>query len=272
LFKDIFDDDVDLSDLVKQCNHNLNDDNILLSNKNYRRKWIVELPYKIILKYMKEQANSICKIINEINSKEEIKTIIFVGGYCYNEIIIQLIKNGLNKITTHLKPSNPSLAIMEGAVLFGIKPSIINIRKAKFTIGKKMNMKWNDEKHSEKGKKYYDEDDKNWRCRDCFEKFIEINQNLKYGEEISHLSFISSRNKKNDTTMEFYKTKTKNPTFVFEEGIIKIGECRLEIDKEYENFEERKLKTIMKFGGTYIDITAIHLKSGKTVKTTLTFD
>ena len=99
---------------------------------------------------MKEQANSIDEIINDINSKEEIKTLIFVGGYCYNEILLELIKNGLNKITTYLQPSNPSLSIMEGAVLFGIEPSSINVRKSKYTIGKKINMDWNDEKHSKK--------------------------------------------------------------------------------------------------------------------------
>ena len=221
---------------------------------------------------MKEQANSICKIINDINSKEEIKTIIFVGGYCYNEILIQLIKNNLNKIKVYLQPSNPSLAIMEGAVLFGIEPSKINIRKAKYTIGKKVNMEWDNEIHSEKGKKYFDKDDKKWYCYDCFDKFIEINQNLKYGEEISSKSSISNINKSNFIIMKFYKTKKPNPIFVFEERIIQIGECRFEIGKEYENYEEREIKTIMKFGGTYIDVTVIHLKSGKTIKTTLTFD
>ena len=72
--------------------------------------------------------------------------------------------------------------------------------------------------------------------------------------------------------MKFYKTKKQNPTFIFEEGMIKIGECLLDVGIEYENYEERRIKTIMKFGGTFIDITAIHLKSGKSVKTTLTFD
>ena len=88
---------------------------------------------------MKAQTNSICKIINDILSKENIKTIIFVGGYCSNEILLKLIKDYLShKITTYLQPSNPSLAIMEGAVLFGIEPSIVNVRKAKYTIGKKI--------------------------------------------------------------------------------------------------------------------------------------
>ena len=72
--------------------------------------------------------------------------------------------------------------------------------------------------------------------------------------------------------MNFYKTTKKNPIFTFEEEVIKIGECQLDLDKIYNNLEDRKIRTIMKFGGTFIDVTGIHLKSGKSVKTTLTFD
>ena len=47
---------------------------------------------------MKTQAYFISEIINGINLKEEIKTIIFVGGYCSNEILVNLIKDNLKKI------------------------------------------------------------------------------------------------------------------------------------------------------------------------------
>jgi len=72
--------------------------------------------------------------------------------------------------------------------------------------------------------------------------------------------------------MAFYKTKKVNPIYITEQDIIKIGECRLEIDKEYLNYNDREIRITMKFGGTFIDVTAIHVKSGKAVKTTLTFD
>ena len=72
--------------------------------------------------------------------------------------------------------------------------------------------------------------------------------------------------------MIFYKTKKTNPIFTFEEGMIKIGECELDVGKLYANLEERKIEIIMKFGGTFIDVTAIHLKSGKSAKSKLTFD
>ena len=268
LFQDIFDDDIEISDLVDEYNNNIYDDNLKLSVKNVRRKWIVEFPYKIILNYMKIQVDNICKIINNIITKEEIKTIIFVGGYCSNEILIKLIKNGLKNITIYLQPSNPSLAIMDGAVLFGIDPSTINVRKSKYTIGEIINEVWNEKIHSKKGEKYLNEEIQKYFCRDCFRKYIEINQSVNYEEEFSNTCFAPT----NEIKFQFYKTKKKNPIFIFEEGITKIGECKLYINKEFKNYEDRKIKTTMKFGGTFIDVKAIHIKSGQSVETTLKFD
>ena len=268
LFQDIFEDDIEISELVDEYNNNIYDDNLKLSVKNVRRKWIVEFPYEIILNYMKIQVDNICKIINNIITKEEIKTIIFVGGYCSNEILIKLIKNGLKEITTYLQPSNPSLAIMDGAVLFGIEPSTINVRKAKYTIGEMVNEVWNEKIHSKKGKKYLNEEIQKYFCRDCFRKYIEINQSVNYEEEFSNTCFAPT----NGIKFQFYKTKKKNPIFIFEEGITKIGECELYIDKEFKNYEDREIKTTMKFGGTFIDVKAIHIKIGQSVETTLKFD
>ena len=268
IFQDIFDEDTDINDLINEYNDNIYDYKFELSVKKNKKKWIIEFPYTIVYYYMNIQANSISKVINEINLKEKIRNIIFVGGYCSNEIILKLIKENLNIITTYLQPSNPSLAIMEGAVIFGIEPSIISIRKAKYTFGERLNKPWDEKKHSGKGEKYFDKDFKKWFCRHCFDKYIEINQNIKYEEEISHSSYADT----NAVTMYFFKTKKKNPIFSFEDGIIKIGSCRIEFSDEYKSLEDREIKTIMKFGGTFIDVTAIHVKSGKTVKTTLTFD
>ena len=268
LFQDIFDDDIDINDLVEEYNSNIFDDSLKLTVKKTKKKWIVEFPYEIVYNYMKTQANSICKIINDINEKEEIKTIIFVGGYCSNEILLSLIKKNLHKIKIYLQPSNPSLAIMEGAVLFGIKPSTISIRKAKYTIGKGIGVPWDDKLHSGKGEKIFIKELNGWYCDNCFEKFIKINQNIKYEEEISQRAYSRGF----ETKIVFYKTKKQNPLLTFEEGMKKIGECKISIDKEYKNIKDREIKTIMKFGGTFIDVTAIHIKSGKSVKTTLKFD
>ena len=269
LFQDIYDDNTDLNSLVNNYNKNIQNKYALLSVRNDRRKWIVEFPYEIIYNFILTQRNSICQKINKINSEEEIKSIIFVGGYCSNEALLRLIKSaGLEKIEKYLIPSNPTLAIMEGAVLFGIEPSKIEIRKSKYTIGIKVDYKWDDKKYSRKDLKYFNKKLNDWLCKDCFEKFIEINQSIKYMDEITENNIFSDDY---TTKISIYKTENKNPKFIDEEGVIKIGEFKLEINREYNNWDDREIQIIMKLGGTFIDITAIHIKSGKKEKTTLIF-
>jgi len=65
-----------------------------------KRKWIIEFPYKIVYNYISQQANSICDIIKKIYTKNDgdIETLIFVGIYFSNEILISLINNNLTKL------------------------------------------------------------------------------------------------------------------------------------------------------------------------------
>ena len=106
--------------MIYKYNETVKDDDLKL-NVRSKKKWIIEFPYKIIENYIEEQSKLICKEIMDITSKiiEEINAIIFVGGYCTNEVLISKIKNGLNKNYNYIQPYNPSLAIMDGAVLFG---------------------------------------------------------------------------------------------------------------------------------------------------------
>ena len=268
LFKDIFDDDIKLNDLINEYNSNIDVNELKLIEQKSRNRWIIEFPYKILYKYMKSQTDSICKTINDILSKENIKTIIFVGGYCYNKVLLELIKKELKNNLTPLQHSRPCLSIMEGAVLFGIEPSTINIRKSKFTIGKRVIAPWDDKRHSEKGTKIFNEELNEYMCKGCFEKFFEINQSINLDEKITK-SYIMVGKK--FCEINFYKTIKPDPVFTFEEGVIFLGKCEIDAGKEYEKLEDRKINVTMKFGGTFIDVSAIHIKSGNAAKVKLLY-
>ena len=154
VFKDVFD-DLDINNLVVKYNETVKDNNLKLNVKS-KNRWIIEFPYKIIENHIEEQSQLICKeIINIASSiKEEINAVIFVGGYCTNEVLISKIKNCLNRNYNYIQPYNPSLAILDEAILFGLDPTIINIRIAKYTIGMGTRKMWDEKIHSQKGKKY----------------------------------------------------------------------------------------------------------------------
>ena len=70
IFKSIFDEEnINLTDLIKEYNSNIYESELKLKEKKSKNKWIIEFPYKIIYKFIKNQADSICKIINDILSK-----------------------------------------------------------------------------------------------------------------------------------------------------------------------------------------------------------
>ena len=271
LFQDFYEDDIDINDLINNFNNMCDDDDLKLKVKS-KKKWIIDFPYKIIHNYIQIQANLICQKIKEILNKiglkkQKIDTIIFVGGYCSNEVLLSIIKKNLFEINNFLQPSNPSLAIMEGAVLFGLNPNIIDTRISKYTIGQGTRAKWDDNKHSKRGKKVYDEEDNIYRCENCFSKFIEVNQTLKINQEITNsYKMFEPRYCK----LNFYQSKNPNPIFTFEEGVEKIGECLIDAGKDYP-VDERDVKVTMKFGGTFIDVNAKHEKSGKDFQTSLNF-
>ena len=156
---------------------------------------------------------------------------ILVGGYCSNEILISEIKNNLSsKISHFLQPSKPCLSIMEGAVIFGLNPTKIIQRKAKYTIGTTVCIKWNEELHSNKGKKSYNNEKNIWMCNNCFSPFIIINQSLTLNQEIKkNYNMHSPRY----CMIRFYKTLKPNPNFVDEEEVEEIGNCRLDAGKDY---------------------------------------
>lgn len=270
LFQDFFEkEDKDIEDLIKIYNNLCTDSDLQIKIKS-KKKWIVEFPYKIIYNYIKQQAKLISDAVNDIikNCHFNINSIIFVGGYCSNEIMISLIKKGVNhKIKNFLQPSKPCLAIMEGAVLFGINPNIINTRISRFTIGQGTRSQWNEEKHSRFGKKVYDEWKKIWRCEDCFDKFIEINEKLQLNQEITRTYHMVGPRFCN---LKYYKTLYPNPVFTFENGVDYIGNCNIDAGDDYPE-GEREIKVTMKFGGTFIDVKARHVKSGNEVRTTLNF-
>ena len=274
VFQEFFESN-ELSKLIDKYNSSVRNVDCRLTVQS-KKKWIIEFPYQIINNYIEDQSKLISKEIRSILSdtkiklNEKIRTVIFAGGYCSNEVLISSIKNNLrNDIQNFLQPSHPSLAIMEGAVLFGLNPNLINIRIAKYTIGMETRSVWDEKLHSGKGKKVYDDIENKWRCENCFSKFIEVGQKLKPNQDIKPQSFtmLSPR----IATLKFYKTLDPNPVFTFDNGVVKMGHFDLDAGKDYP-VGERGFKVYMKFGGTFVDIKAVHDKSGNYIKAKFKFN
>ena len=177
--------------------------------------WKILFPFKIINDLMQELMDEIKnKYLSKIiESRNDIKTLVFTGGASSNPILFDMIQSykDLN-IKSYVQSPNPEIAIAFGSVQYSFDHYVISPRKAKFTFGIKTSDIWNETMHKNGGKKVYDKVDKVYRCKNAFTKFITINDNLRPYDEISH-RFIMNNSK---AFVVLYKTSRKNATFIDE--------------------------------------------------------
>ena len=114
-------------------------------NKSVQKDWEIKIntklwltiPYKIFFDLIKEHEKEISnKLIKIYENNPDIESILFVGGYSSNEILLNSIQSNTNfKNVVYLFPLRPLYAVVKGAVLFGLEPEIIELRKTPYTIG-----------------------------------------------------------------------------------------------------------------------------------------
>ena len=162
---------------------------------------------------------------------------------------------------------NPEFAISKGAVLFSYDHNIISIRKSKYTLGIKVRKKWNNKMHKKGGIQIIDEYDNNYKCENCFSKFITKNENLNPKMEIiKRYTMTSSK-----VTIELYKTEEENVTFCDERNekgelkVHKLGEFIIDVGNNYDT-SNRDAKVIMKVGGIFISVSAIYCPTNSKAK------
>jgi len=267
IFKD-FMKDITLENLVDNYNKSCEKGwQIKIHNK---KRWILMFPYKIIFDLIYKQAELISAQISEIIQKvSDIESILYVGGYCSNEVLIKYFKEKFKNLC-HLKPSNPEKAILKGAVLFGINPNIINLRISAYTIGFNCDEDWDEIKHAGIDKKYqyYDAINGKFKCKDSFHILIKKGQEIPQDYTITE-SFFTMNSR--IIILKFFKTLNPNPVLFTEEGVELIGNEQLDLGRDF-NLEDRNFNIILKFGGTFYDAKCIHEKSGKVLKFPLYFN
>ena len=257
IFQD-FTDGAQLKDLVNNWNNVCQEGwKIGITSEKF---WLLEFPYKIYFDIIESHASKIAEQISEIFSHvNNIESILYVGGYCSNEIIINFLENKFKNLK-HLKPSCPERAVVKGAVLFGINPYLINLRKAPYTIGFNCDDNWDESIHGGKGEKYFDEKFNIYKCRNSFHVLVRKGEDLSSKDNLIEQSFMTMNSR--IIRLKFFKSINENPVLWTENGVELIGDEQLDLRKDYPP-NERAFKLRLKFGGTYAIASCIHEESGK---------
>ena len=195
------------------------DDYILEYNKNFhnykiskKKGWKLLFPPQIFYDISEELSQNIFSLIEKIYNKVNTGYIIATGAGSYNYTLmnhIYKLAQDKNMQINVVKPPQPEISIVKGAVLFGFQDNIIRKRKARYTFGIKASSTW-EEKYKDKGIKEFSKIDNEYKCSNLFSRFITINQYIQFDEVLKHKYNALNPNPE----IILYRTKKENCTFI----------------------------------------------------------
>lgn len=239
-------------------------------------KWSSQGMLRIAPETMKELfapvLRKIVEHIEDLISKDSIKGLHFlflVGGFAESPLLQVAVREAFDSKIKVIIPQEVGLTILRGAVLFGLDPTIVRVRRAAMTYGVGVLNRFIVGKHPKN--KLVKKSGVEW-CTDVFDKFVTSDQPMKLGESVTR-SYAPAKAGQTSTTITIYSTVEENVNFVTDQGVKKCGQLRLEMPEmeRSDSKKPRELKTCMIFGDTEIKVTAVDILSGKEAKASINF-
>ncbi|KAM7408089.1 hypothetical protein PAMA_001984 [Pampus argenteus] len=218
----------------------------------------------------KPTIDHIIQHLTELFDKPEvcdIKFLFLVGGFAESPLLQQAVQNMLQGRSRIIIPHDVGLTILKGAVLFGLDPSIIKVRRSPLTYGVGVLNRFVEGKHPPE--KLLVKDGTRW-CTDVFDIFISADQSVALGEMVKR-SYTPAKPSQQVIVIHVYCSEKESVGFISEHGVKKCGTLRLDVSGTESTALRREIQTLMQFGDTEIRAMAVDVSTGRTVKASIDF-
>ncbi|XP_015269508.1 PREDICTED: heat shock 70 kDa protein 12B [Gekko japonicus] len=220
---------------------------------------------------------TICQIINHIDDlmkKPEVQGVKFlflVGGFAESAVLQHAVQSAFSGLCRVIIPQDVGLTILKGAVLFGLDPTIVRVRRLPLTYGVGVLNKFVEGKHPQE--KLLVKDGRKW-CTDIFEKFVSVDQSVALGEVVQR-SYCPARAGQRKIIINVYCCATDDVVYITDPGVRKCGTISLDLEELDESGSpkrgRREIRASMQFGDTEIKVTAMDVRTSKTVRASIDF-
>lgn len=223
--------------------------------------------------------------INNVLKCENVKNVSYlflVGGFSESQILQKKIRDSFSSTLKVIIPQGVSLAILRGAVLFGLDPSIVHVRRSRLTYGFGVLNRFIPGVHPEE--KLILRDGYKW-CADIFDKFVVTDQSVPAGDAVVRSYAPALREGQKCTVIHIYCSERDDVNFITDEGVRRCGTLLLDLEDEPIKLETitngsnwrdskphtREIRTKMTFGDTEVKVTAEDVVTGRCVKAEIEF-
>lgn len=167
-----------------------------------------------------------------------------------------------------LVPNDASIAVMQGAVMFGQKPNIVDSRIMSTTYGFDTNHRFDYEVHPIE--KRHVVEGVAW-CKDCFVVLVKENEIVQVGEKRSFPNYRPLEKSQTTVGFQFYNSANPEAKYTTDAAVgPSIGKVVVQ-SPDVSKGTDRNIDVCMTFGGTEIKVTAIDRTSGSTATAHLDF-
>ena len=207
--------------------------------------------------------------INDLLRKPDldgVKFLFLVGGFSESPLLQSEIRNAFQHQLRVIIPQDVGLTILKGAVLFGLDPTVVRVRRSALTYGVGVLNTFIANKHPKE--KRTTKDGVDW-CTDVFDTFVVVDQSISLGETVTR-SYTPAKSYQTSTVIGVYCSEKEHVMYTTDPGVHRCAQLYLEMP-DTTGGRNRELQTTMMFGDTEIKVEARDITSGKIAKCTIDF-
>ena len=213
----------------------------------------------------------IIRHIGELLKKPELdglKFLFLVGGFSESPLLQAEIRNAFSHILKVVIPQNVSLSILKGAVIFGLDPTVVRVRRSALTYGVGVLNKYVEGKHPPEKKVQKDGE---WWCTDVFDTFVTVDQSIALGDVVTR-AYTPAKSYQTRITITIYCSQKQHVLFTTDPGVQRCAELHLDMP-DTTGGKTRQLQASMLFGDTEIKVEAkdISTPNGKVANAVIDF-
>uniref|UniRef100_A0A8C5QLT4 Heat shock 70 kDa protein 12A n=1 Tax=Leptobrachium leishanense TaxID=445787 RepID=A0A8C5QLT4_9ANUR len=198
-----------------------------------------------------------------------VKFLFLVGGFAESPLLQLAVQQAFGDQCRVIIPHDVGLTILKGAVLFGLDPGLIKVRRSPMTYGVGVLNRYVEGKHP--AEKLLLKDGTRW-CTDVLDKFIMADQSVALGETVKR-SYTPAKPSQLMIIINIYSSEQDDVNFITDPGVKKCGTLRLDLtgSEGSPSQNRREIQTIMQFGDTEIKVMAVDVATSRNVKVCIDF-
>lgn len=186
---------------------------------------------------------SIDHVLDELSmlfKKKELsntRTLLAVGGFSESPVLIDAVKKKLGSQIDVIVPSDPGLAVLKGAVMYGFEPGTITSRVSRYTYGVAMQRNYiegiDDQSKKPRQGSLID---------DVFDIHVKKGQHVEIGHFEPEHRYVPTMDEQKCAHFEFYATEDTDPKYTTADDCKMIGVLSVDLTRKSSKDGELFLK------------------------------